>query len=373
MSVTFVDEPGTNPLPAGVSVTVYFGSVLIVGGYTNAGGLLNVSLAPLTTYSASFVGTQAPTVSTSFTTDQNGNAAGVVVTPYRSPSLSVVGYANEQSNLWPVGWFADSAKAPGGNAYSVALALAGVLQWLDNQGQVVLSSMRLQSCVSTLLPYASLLNEQGVYVTTNTGQNINVDPTLPFINPATSDIDTWAYDFFGPQWTRFPQQSDASWYAMILGILQTQKCTIAGLQAIINLFWPWISAQFSVPILGEDDALGGEDATGGEDVAPSNQTLGAPGQAMGLDTYGGEDTGTTFEDGPPPAQIAPTPIVFDLQSNPTFAGYISLAPPQFGIYLQYPSYSDTLMHTSLPRSTILATLVNAWKATGTTPIYCQNR
>lgn len=337
MAVTFYDETGVNPLPAGIKVTVLAGSIVIGQGWTLAGGVAVIPLGASGSFLATFFGTQAPQGSAVVATDANGNAI-VIVNGYRSPSLSVLGYAIEETNLWPTGWFSDVARTTGGNAYAVAIGLAGVLNFLDQQGQTLLAMERLQSC-------------------------------------SASDIDTWAFDFFGPEWTRFVGQTDASWYAMILAILQIPKTTCGGIQAIINVFWPWIALQLGTANFAEDTGYGGEDTNqGGEDVS-NNIIAPAASQALGDDTHGGEDTTTGFEDSPAPTVLPPNAIVFDSQTNPALSSLITpnIVTTQFGVYLQYPSFSDTLIHPVLAQSTLLDYIVRAWKAAGTVPIYAQNR
>jgi hypothetical protein len=335
--LSFVDETGTNPLPAGVQVFVYGNGVLISSAYTVAGGSAPFVLPANSTFVATFVGRQAPTLPVTFTTDALSRAT-ITVNGYRSPSLSARGYNAELLNLVPVLWLNDTARAQGGNAYAVGMGYSGVLNWLDQEAQVLLAMQRLQS---------------------STG----------------SDLDSWAMDFFGGQFGRLTGQPDASWSAMIRAILTTPKGTVAGIQAIINVFWPYILLQLGLPNFAEDTGYGGEDtATGGEDVTQT-YTAPSPNQAIGEDNFGGEDTTVGFEDAPSPGFLPPNPIVFDAQTNPTLASLISpaIVTTQFGVYLQYPSYSDSLIRPVLPQSTLLANLVNAWKAAGYTPIYAQNR
>lgn len=205
----------------------------------------------------------------------------------------------------------------GPNSYALLLGLAESLAVEDAQLQQVLGAMRLQSSIG-------------------------------------GSIDSWAFDVFGTQFYRFAQfsETDAQWISRIESILTTQKCTVAGLQSIINVFWPWILLQMGF-------------TPGG---------ISGSGLAIGEDTFGGEDTGQQFIDAPGTLSIAPVPIVFDQQSNPTFSGYITpqIVPPYFCVYLQLVGYSDTLIAPIASPSPILTQLVNAWKATGTVPIYATN-
>jgi hypothetical protein len=231
----------------------------------------------------------------------------------------------------------------GKNSYALLRGLGESLGVEDAQLQQVLGAMRLQSSIG-------------------------------------ASIDSWAFDVFGGTFYRFAQygESDPQWIARIEAILATQKCTMAGLQTIINVFWPWISLQFGVSNLGLDTSIGGLDAVGGLDVAAgtgSGSGTTAAGLAIGEGTFGGEDTGKQFEDAPGPPALPPTAIVFDQQSNPLFAGYITpnIVPPYFGIYLQYPGFLDTAIHPITSPSLILSQLVNAWKAVGCVPVYCSNK
>lgn len=230
----------------------------------------------------------------------------------------------------------------GQNSYALLRGLAQSLAVEDAQLQQVLGAMRLQSSIG-------------------------------------GSIDSWAYDVFGGTFYRFAQygESDAQWIARIEAIFATQKCTVAGLQAIINVFWPWISLQFGNVNLGLDTSIGGLDTSGGLDVSSSGSGTGttATGLGIGESTYGGYDTGQQFYDVPGPATLPPVAIVFDQQSNPLWSGYITpaIAPPFFCVYLRYQGFDDTSIHAITSPSTILTQLVNAWHATGTVAIYASNK
>jgi hypothetical protein len=195
-----------------------------------------------------------------------------------------------------------------------------------------------------------------------------------------ASIDSFAYDFFAGTFYRFAQygETDAQWISRIESIFSIPKTTIPGLQAILLVFWPWIKLQFGVQNLFVDTGIGGVDSSGGVDVASSGGTTSAgitPGQAMGTDVIGGADTGTSFIDAPAGLQGAPIPIVFDAQSSPTLSALITphIVPPYFCVYLQYPGYSDTLIHPILSPSLILTQLINSWRAVGTQTVYAQNK
>ena len=127
--------------------------------------------------------------------------------------------------------------------------------------------------------------------------------------------------------------------------------------------------------LGEDTTFGGEDTIGGEDFASQALSAGPfiAGQALGDDTFGGEDTGQQFEDAPGPTILPPIPVVFDLVTNPTLAGYLGLTYGQFCVYIQYPNFNDNLIHSVLSPSNILTQLIAAWKDVGAAAIIAQNR
>jgi len=230
----------------------------------------------------------------------------------------------------------------GQNSYALLRGLAESLAVEDAQLQQVLGAMRLQSCTG-------------------------------------ASIDSWAYDVFAGAFYRFAQygETDAQFISRILSILSIQKCTIAGLQAIINVFWPWVSLQFGNVNIGMDTSIGGLDASGGLDVAGSGTggAVSSTGLGIGESTFGGYDTGQQFYDAPGPASLPPTPIVFDQQSNPLWSSYIvpNIVPPYFCVYLRLQNYSDTLIHPIASPSSILSQLVNVWHAVGTVAVYATNK
>ena len=92
-TLSFVDSTGLNPLPPGVIVTLTANAASIATAMLQAGGVMPV-LVQNGTYLASFVGTQAPLLSVTFTT--TGTGATVVTVPsYISPAHSSPGYALE--------------------------------------------------------------------------------------------------------------------------------------------------------------------------------------------------------------------------------------------------------------------------------------
>jgi hypothetical protein len=343
-TVNFVDETGLNPLPAGLLATIYSGAPpllpanIIGAAYLQTGGVAAfANVQPNSTYTATFVGaiTQVPSMTSSctFTTGTDGPTIAAVV-GYVSSALSVAGYAAAQTSNYPLNRFDQSALVPGGNAYNLAYGLAALLARLDLQTQTIRGALRLQS-------------SQGI------------------------ELDSWAYDFFGPFFTRCAADTDATWYAEILAILQTPKCTIAGLQRIITTFLPCILTQFKPQTLAYDTA-GAVDTYGGVDVVPTPPPV-APTIPIGADNYGGVDA-FGYIDAPPPAIQTPSVLVFDSQSNPALSAAITpnIIPGQFCVYLQFPGFSDAGIHPIAPISPLLAQLVALWKSAGPACVFAAN-
>lgn len=346
MALQFLDQTGLNPLPPGIVVTLTsIAGTIVASGYIQAGGFSTTGVSA-GSFVASFVGSEAPTTSVSFTS--TGASAIVTVPNYQSPAYSIFGYASEAAFDLPKLWFLDPLNTGlfpnniGKNLYSLLLGISGPLGTQDAQNQQVGGALRLQP-------------SQG------------------------ASIDSFAYDFFAGVFYRFSTlgETDSQWISRIEAIFSTQKATVPGLQAILNVFWPWIILQIltATQNLGEDTQFGGEDSIGGEDFASNALSGGSftAGQAIGEDAFGGEDTGTTFEDAPGPQILPPVPVVFDLVTNPTLAGYLGLTLGQFCVYIQYPSFSDTLIHSVLSPSLILSQLIAAWKDVGATAVIAQNR
>lgn len=352
--VTFFDEvtAASNPLPPGILVSVYGGSVapanLVGSGYLTLGGNLSITLQPAGNYIATFTGTQAPALDVAFMTDANGNAT-VNVTGYRSPTMSATGYAIEQTNRWPTSWYTAGASSPGGNAYPFAAGLGAILNAGDVLLQAALAEMRLPTSPGAEFQFPIAFDETGSY---DSGVGV-FDPQY-----ASDAIDTWAADFFGAgsPFMRQPNMSDAQWVALIQTTLQTQKLTLVGIQKIITAWMPWILQQAGSP---------------------------TPGIAIGADTFGGSDVNTyTDETGGTVSIANRNIIVFDTQAvataaglqtnNPTLAGYLSLAKGYVVVYFQNPNNPDSGIGTIASPSSLLTAITNAWKASGIIPVFAEN-
>ena len=379
--ITFYDEvlrfssegvvlgSAANTLPVGVFVQFYGGSTVTpatysgYSGYVTLGGNVNVTLQPNQLYTAVFSGAQAPGVYGQFTTDNAGNAdtatiaigqpgAPCSVTGYRSPSLSSVGYAIEQTNLWPVGWFSPTAMAPGGNAYAVAAGMGNVLGALDYIGQALLGMMRLQTCIGANFSLLTQFDGSGSY-----------DSGVGYYDAqyVSDAIDSWAADFFGTLWVRQAGMSDVQWVALIETTLQTPKTTLAGLQQILTAWQPWYSSVLS---LGASESLG-FDTYGGMDVAippPAGATVtytdtAAGGALAGRQIVVFDSQAGAFPNGSGPPTIA---------SSATLNGYLGtpLVPGQICVYFQNASASDSTIAPVSLSSQLLTTIVQNWKAAG---------
>lgn len=274
LGLQFLDQAG-NPLPAGIYVAVYpygvapTGANLVGSAWTTAGGYANVTVSSAVTYTAVFVGTQAPKSPVVFS-GASGNITAVVVAGYRSPSLSQAGYAAEQAAKWPMGpgWFGPAARAPGGIAYAIAYGIAGALASLDLSAQEELQRLRLWSATG-------------------------------------SDIDSWAADFLNGWFPRVSGETDASFTARVYALLSGQVCTIGGIQNAVQLFYNAIALE-----------LGSEAA-----------------QNLTFDSQGGFDSWGAFDVAPGFAPTVTPITVWDAQSAQKLAQVYGIVPPQFVIQI----------------------------------------
>lgn len=330
------DETGINPIPAGIEVSIYPAgqpqndTTLIASAWTAVGGLADINVSQSVNYVADFFGGQAPDVQQAFSGGPAAATTSVTVVGYRSPSLSTLGYTQEQINLWPSQWFSDAARAPGGNAYPFAFGFGALFESLDAQGQYEAEKTRLVSSVG-------------------------------------ADIDSWNHDFLGTWLPRFQGESDPSFIGRTEAALQEPSCTLQGIQDVVNAFYLAILDELAAAYAG-------------------NLTYDDQG---GYGSQGGYDTAQGFV----PAQALPTVLVWDRQSRPDLANQfninphnndgsfviqIGFSPPNVNAW--YLDFSHLDIETFLvdnntytvsttapdPR---LAALVNLKKSEGTKPIY----
>jgi hypothetical protein len=347
MALQFFDETGVNALPAGIRVTVYQPQdpiqkpsdfitqlgVLIGSAFTTPGGNCAVDVQTAVSYIAVFdMSGQAPGEQISgippFVEFIGGGSdpTTIVIPGYRSPTLSTTGYANNMAALWPRGWFTDGLVSPG-IAYGIAILKAAIFAQADAFGELIHGALRLQSS-------------------------------------AGSQIDTWAYDFFGGNLPRYQGETDASYYARILIALQAPKTTLFDIQAMAQAFYNAITGGIGQGAMMGDvlDISGGLDVVGGLDI-----------------TQGGSAIDT------------PQVYVWDRQSRPDLANLYNVNPNnndgsfviQVGIvnalvWFLDNSYLDNDTYLSDPNSFTLSgnppdprlgALVNFVKAGGTKPLY----
>lgn len=221
----------SNPLPAAIKVTVKSGTTTIGSSYLGVGGscLTDIPVVTGTSYTASFFGEHAPSETTTFTAPSSASTP-VTVADYFSPDQTAANYASTQIGAWPSGWFSDTAKTTGGNAYNVALAAGTYMENVDEQWQEVALFERLQSCTST-------------------------------------DIDSWVADFFGTSLPRFDGETDANYITRAMANLQADKSTAAGMAKIAAFFGSgvWISEPWNPDETGGCDSVSlACDTPGGE-------------------------------------------------------------------------------------------------------------
>lgn len=255
-TLAFVDAVG-NPLPAACRVSVAVSTaptVSVLSGYLAVGGTI-VYATPTngSSYIATFTGTLAPAGPVTFT--YTGLATTTVAVPlYISTDPSATGYANLQSQMWPNGWFSDSARQAGGNAYNLAYALGWLLNQLDQQWQQVNLSERLQS---------------------SAGQS----------------VDSWVADFFGATLPRNAGETDSSYVQRAITNLAAKKGLRPGIIAVGSFYGacfvnePWLVSETG----GYDTAVstcGYETAGGWGDQNPMIQVFITPPSALGVAAQG---------------------------------------------------------------------------------------
>lgn len=156
------------------------------------------------------------------------------VPQYRSPSFSQEGYAAFEAGKLVKGWFGDTARAPGGVAYSIAAGYGEALQNCDQgQNQYCLQEMRLQSC-------------QG------------------------SQIDSWSLDMVGPMFSRYFNEPDPAFIARNMVMVGRPRTTINSIQKFVQAFLNSTSIiQFGQNLAFSQAGAGGYSVSGGySTVAP---------------------------------------------------------------------------------------------------------
>lgn len=284
-TLVFYDETGNNPLPPGINVTFAWtdnnGAVHFnTGNWTVAGGLVTSTLVSGTTYTATFQGTQAPTLPVSFTFFRpNPNVKfPVTVTNYRSPCLglnpvtSSHGYADLFCELQPKGWYSTLAMAPSGVLHSLARGFMGGHTVVDNEAQLIQEQLRLQTC-----------------------QN--------------NEIDTWALDMVGPLFQRYKNESDSVYRSRIQLLIGRPRCTINAIQNIVIAFFTSVVGS-NISTTGGGLAL---------DLAGS------------LNVGGGLNTPPTT--GSIPISSVPLIVVWDGMTQPLLAKIYGVTPIEFVIQI----------------------------------------
>ena len=207
LTYTLLDSNGTNPLPPSVVISVYpagaqqNAQTLADSGYVLVGGRVKLTLLENTAYTGVFSGYQAPVQPISFTSPTSTSdttALTIIVAPYTSPVLSAIGYAEAMLDLEPNKWLTDAAKLPGGNAYNVALGIGSQVAAVDYQAQVLLASLRLDTC-------------EGL------------------------QLESYAADFLG-FFPRFPAESDDSYRARIKVELQSDNLTLEAIAKKVQTY-----------------------------------------------------------------------------------------------------------------------------------------
>lgn len=217
--LAFVDAVG-NPLPAGIQATFTAGQngpilgTQVLLGFTQIGGTLDpgTSLTDGNTYTVSFFGTQGPSAPITFVYNSSLNPQTLTASAYASPVSSQAGYAEQQTQLWPRGWFSDEAQTVGGIAYNIAVGLASELLDLSQQQQAVIMAARIDTSQGT-------------------------------------SIESWVQDFFGLTLPRNSGESDAVYIARAKALIRAKRSTRAGFLSVAAFYgtaWvnePWRTDQ----------------------------------------------------------------------------------------------------------------------------------
>jgi hypothetical protein len=205
VAITFVDQTGLNPVPAGQYVTIYRAGLLLIpanvsaAGYIGIGGAFTCTLLSTANYIAVFTGNESPQGYISFSTPGFAGPLTVDPTAYASPTLSQIGFANAQAALWPNDWFNDPARAEGGNAYRIAMAVGALLLSCSIELQQVFVAERLDSSTN-------------------------------------ANVDSWIADFFGAALPRNTGELDSTYIARATTILSAQLSLRPGIIAVGGLY-----------------------------------------------------------------------------------------------------------------------------------------
>lgn len=176
-------------------------------------------------------------------------------------------------------------------------------------------------------------------------------------------------DFFGGVVPRVPGESVTA-YASRLVLTLTAGCpSIPGLQKILQAYMnALLMGPKALASLG-GDATGAADTVGAADVVLPPTT--APVQPFGADNAGSADN-YGFADEAGPTLSAPAVYVFDDTSDPALSAAQGVVDPHFGIALIYPGIASNLLRAGTPYTQQFATMVAAFKAPGTIPVYLTN-
>jgi hypothetical protein len=216
-SITFFDETGINPVAAGSQYQAYYQGAsqtpenVVASGFIGVGGVASFTVHENSNYIIEWIGQQAPTGQTTFST---GTVAPVSVTVsgYRSPYSSTLGYAVKQTEQWTRRWNEQKYRDPGppgttGMAYNLAYSFASIIGEGGN-GLPGLDSFL-----------------QGISVATR------------LYNCSGSAIDSWFQDFLGPSFKRQSGELDAAFIQRGIIAMNGKVATRDALNEATNSAW----------------------------------------------------------------------------------------------------------------------------------------
>jgi hypothetical protein len=216
-SITFFDETGINPVAAGSQYQAYYQGTsqipenVVASGFIGVGGVASFIIHENSNYTIKWIGQQAPTGQTTFSTG-TVSSVSVTVSGYRSPYSSTLGYAVKQTEQWTRRWNEQKYRDPGppgttGMAYNLAYSFASIIGEGGN-GLPGLDSFL-----------------QGISVATR------------LYNCSGSAIDSWFQDFLGPSFKRQSGELDAVFIQRGIIAMNGKVTTRDALNEATNSAW----------------------------------------------------------------------------------------------------------------------------------------
>lgn len=142
----------------------------------------------------------------------------IIVEGYRSPCVSPVGYADQLSDLQPLGWYSLTALAPSGVLHSVCRGMMAGPADMDDEAQLIQEQLRLISC-------------------------------------RKSEVDSWAADYVGFLFQRYPDETDEFYVPRLKLMIGKPRGTLAAVRSFAEAFLNSITYGVNTPPIQTWDAM----------------------------------------------------------------------------------------------------------------------